>query len=115
MGCSRKRQMKRGSELLGCAFLWLAWLRSAKKNVLLAVHFIIPEPYGLARARGVVGYACVCARAHFCVSGRVRRCDYAYITAFMTYCTHLCVFYATTTQGAALPENSFQWNVKSFW
>ena len=68
----KKRQMKRGSELEGCAFLWLAWLESAR-DVLLAVRFIIPKPYGLASVRGVVGYICVCvclrACACICVSG----------------------------------------------
>lgn len=53
------RPIKRGSELEGCAFLWLAWLGSTG-DVLLAVQFIIPKPYGLASFWGVVGFMCVC-------------------------------------------------------
>lgn len=58
-GGKKERQMKGGSELEGCAFLWLAWLES-EGDVLLAVQFIIPKPYGLASFWGVVGYVCVC-------------------------------------------------------
>lgn len=65
-GKKRKRQIKGGSELERCAFLWLAWLGSAG-DVLLAVRFIIPKPYGLAGFWGVVGYICVSECVCVCV------------------------------------------------
>lgn len=55
----RKKREEADKEGVNCAFLWLAWLGSTG-DVLLAVRFIIPKPYGLASFWGVVEYICVC-------------------------------------------------------
>lgn len=46
-----KEVAKEKRDMEGCAFLWLV----STGDMLLAVWFIIPKPYGLASLRGVVG------------------------------------------------------------
>lgn len=57
------RKKKRGSELLGCAFLWLAWLRSAKKTCCWLFSLLSPSHMGW-QALGVWWDTFVCVHMH---------------------------------------------------
>lgn len=71
-GVNRKRQMKRGSELQGCAFLWLSGSGVKKKSVAgCSVYY--PQAIWVGKRSGCGGIRlCVCVRMYTPLCVRVR-------------------------------------------